>query len=190
MKQFCKNSFYLFTWLEVTLFQLPVKMLLLAQTDLSEQVPGCRGDFSEMEEVRTDDQWGFFPPFSLLSYSSFHTVTLSSCNFFNPFFYPQEGKKNHHPILCSLSCRTVSLTPHHTVWVPLPQILRILNSVGWCQFCVTSGTCAQMLAELKLVWVVYSMEWELEISPVALVPCLLILHKCAALTFRLFSVVL
>lgn len=47
-----------------------------------------------------------------------------------------------------------------------------------------------MLAELELVWVVYSMEWELEISLVALAPCLLILHKSAVLTFRLSSVVL
>lgn len=47
-----------------------------------------------------------------------------------------------------------------------------------------------MLAELELVWVVYSMEWDLEISLLALAPCLLILHKSAALTFTLSSVAL
>lgn len=130
---------------------------------------------------------GFLPPFSFLSESSFHTVMLLSCNFLNLFFTPKR-QKIKHPILCSLSCRIVSLTPHHMFWIPLPKVLRILNSVRWCQFCLTSGTCAQMLAELELVWVVYSMERELEISLVAMAPCLLILHRSAALTFRLSSV--
>lgn len=47
-----------------------------------------------------------------------------------------------------------------------------------------------MLAELELVWVVYSMEWDLEISLLALAPCLLTLYKSAALTFTLSSVAL